>query len=183
MSALQELTVRKRKFDGSVKYEWPGEVMDSGRADWIAVYHHPRRYQKRLADGSVQEGVPAHLIHYVGLAVPLTVIFAFSLDGEFLDAKCDAALPGELDGVFLDFVDLDLDVVVLPGLQHYVRDQEVFAERSISMNYSQEAKRAAHRGILHALRLVRRRQFPFDGHAESLARAIAGGTEFRNSLD
>ena len=57
-----------------------------------------------------------------------------------------------------------------------VKDQEVFAERASSMNYSEEAKRAAHLGILHALRLVRRRQFPFDGHADDVMRRILGGT-------
>ncbi len=75
----------------------------------------------------------------------------------------------------LDFVDLDLDVIVLPGLQHYVRDQEVFAERSVTMAYTEEAKRTAHLGILHSLRMVRRQQFPFDGHAnEQIQRALSG---------
>jgi protein associated with RNAse G/E len=169
---VRELTVRKRKFDGSVKYEWPGEVVSTGRDEWLTVYHHPRRSQKRMADGTHESGEPAHFIHYVGMAAPLTLIFAYSLEGVFLDAKCDAALPGELRGEYLDFVDLDLDVVVLPGGHHYVRDQDVFAERSVSMGYSDEAKRAAHLGVLHALRMVRRRGFPFDGHADALIQGI-----------
>ena len=65
---------------------------------------------------------------------------------------------------------LDLDVIVHPDLTYYVRDQEVFAERSETMGYSPEAHRAAHMGIGIALRLVRRRLFPFDGHPERLVR-------------
>lgn len=176
---MAEVVVRKLKFDGSLKYAWPGEVRPSGRDDWVTVYHNPRTYQKRMADGSIEQGDPSHLIHYVSLAEPLTVIFAYSLDGAFLDAKCDAALPGERHGEMLDFVDLDLDVVVLPGGAHYVRDQEVFAERAVSMGYSDEAKRAAHLGVLHALRMVRGRRFPFDGHADRLVADIVSGAARR----
>ena len=172
---MTQVIVRKLKFDRTVKYEWPGVWCETGRPGWIAVYHDPRRHQKKAGTGVEEAGDPAHLIHYVGLKAPLTAILAYSLQGEFLDAKCDAALPGVLRGDVLDFVDLDLDVVVLPGYQHYVRDQEIFAERCVTMGYSEEAKRLAHLGILHALRAVRRRQFPFDGHADALIGAILGG--------
>ena len=71
----------------------------------------------------------------------------------------------------------------MPGFTHYVRDQQVFAERAVSMGYTPEAQRSAHLGILRALRLVRRRQFPFDGHAERLAQSTLSGAAARNSLD
>ena len=166
MTGERTVIVRKRKFDGSIKYAWPGALFETGHAEWVGVHHRPETDHKVLADGSSETGEPAHLLHYCSTALPLTVIFAFGLDGTFRDAKCDAALPATRDGEYIDFVDLDLDVVVLPGAHHYVRDQDVFAERSAVMAYSEEAKRAAHRGILNALRLLRRGGFPVDGHPE-----------------
>ena len=168
---MTQVVVRKLKFDGSVKYVWPGSLVDIPRADWALVYHDPSRHEK-VGDGvdtRVDGSDHASMFHYVGLAQPVTVLFAFSKAGEFLEAKCDATLPAVRTKNVIDFVDLDLDVIVLPGGAHYVRDQDVFAERSVTMNYSEEAKRQAHLGILHALRMVRRKQFPFDGHAERLA--------------
>jgi hypothetical protein len=170
-----EVIVRKLKFDGSAKYAWPGTLVEMVEDDWAVVHHDPRRHEKvgagldLRADGSDR----ASMLHYVGLARPVSVLFAFSRVGKFLEAKCDAALPATRIGNMIDFVDLDLDVVMLPGGAHYIRDQEVFAERSIAMGYSEEAKRQAHLGILHALRMVRRKQFPFDGHAERLATAFS----------
>lgn len=172
MTARRQVTVRKLKFDGSVKYAWPGTCFETGHAGWLGVYHDPRQHVKVMTDGSATPGSPAHLLHYFSTVLPLTVIFAFGSDGVFLDAKCDAALPASFDGECCDFVDLDLDVVVLPGGQHYVRDQQVFAERSLAMGYSEAAKRAAHQGVLHALRLVRRGGFPFDGHPERYLEGI-----------
>ena len=170
------LVVQKLKFDGSLKYSWPGGEIPGAPAGWVVVHHDPERDTKLPSGPVADDGPPVHLIHYVGLETPLTVIFAFSAAGEFLDAKCDAALPGQWRGDTVSFVDMDLDVVVLPGLQHYIRDQDVFAQRSVSMAYDDEAKRLAHLGILHALRMVRRRQFPFDGHAEALIRELLSGT-------
>ncbi len=169
---MKQVVVRKLKFDGSVKYSWPGDLLDLQEGAWAVVHHDPTRHTKLGPDSRPEGGEPAHLLHYLGLAGPVTVLFAYSLDGEFLDAKCDAAFPATLEVERLDFVDLDLDVVVLPGWQHYVRDQEVFAERAVTMGYTDEAKRTAHLGILHALRMVRRRAFPFDGDADRLIRGI-----------
>lgn len=175
---MRQVVVRKLKFDGSVRSEWPGDLVES-TAEWAVVYHDPLRHEKRQ-DAPSESGVPAHLLHYVGLRLPVTVLFAYSSRFEFLDAKCDAALPGALHGDRLDFVDLDLDVIVLPGGQHYVRDQEIFAERAVSMGYDDRTKRVAHLGILHSLRMVRGRKFPFDGSAEALVRGLASGTRERH---
>jgi hypothetical protein len=173
---MTRAVVRKLKFGGRVKYEWPGEIVDEVPGEWLVVHHDPARHEKHSFGEPPEAKEPAHFLHYIGLSGPLSLIFTYSLSGQFLDAKCDAALPGTWDGAHADFVDLDLDVVVLPGFQHFVKDQEVFAERASSMEYTDDAKRAAHLGILHALRAVRRRQFPFDGHADDVMRRILGGT-------
>ena len=173
VAGFEPVVVRKLKFDGSVKYVWPAHLIEE-RPDWLIAWHDPAIHQKR-GDATASEDEPAHVLHYCGLGRPLTVLFAFEKRGGFLEAKCDAALPAVREGERVDFVDLDLDVVVLPGGSHYVRDQEVFAERSVSMGYTEEAKRQAHVGILHALRMIRRGLFPFDGHAEALMRRLLDG--------
>lgn len=169
MQRFEQVTVRKLKFDGSVKYAWPGDLLEE-LDGWAVVRHDPKRHHKVGDDTRGSDG--SELIHYLGLNGPLTVLFAFDAGGTFLDAKCDAALPAVQHGDRIDFVDLDLDVIVLPGGSHYVRDQEVFAERALSMRYTGEAKRQAHLGILHALRMVRRGLFPFDGHAGRVVREL-----------
>ena len=174
MPADSQVVVRKLKFDGSVKYAWPGTLVEIIGEAWAVVYHDPSRHEKvpAGAETQVNGSDEAHMFHYLGLVQPVTALFAFSRAGQFLEAKCDAALPATRHGDSIDFVDLDLDVIVLPGGTHYIRDQDVFADRSVSMGYSEEAKRQAHLGILHALRMVRRQHFPFDGHAERLGRRV-----------
>jgi hypothetical protein len=173
--AHSAVTVRKLKFDGTEKYRWPGDLLGV-EGEWLIVHHDRRRHAKVGAQSRPEADKAAHFVRYAGQTSPLCILFAFDARGAFLDAKCDAALPATFSDGVIDFVDMDLDVIVLPGSEHYVRDQEEFARRTDSMGYTPEATRLAHLGILHALRMVRRRQFPFDGHAESLGHGVAGGT-------
>ena len=166
---MNELVVRKLKFDGSVSSEWDADLVAEIGQEWLVTRHDGARHQIR--DDHVREpNLGFVALHYLSTTRPLSIQFRFEGRGQrFLEAKCDAALPATRHGNTIDFVDLDLDVVVLPGGMHYIRDQDIFAERSVSMAYTEEAKRQAHLGILHGLRMVRRNQFPFDGHAERLA--------------
>jgi protein associated with RNAse G/E len=161
------VTVRKLKFDGSVKYEWDGDLVEAIGDDWAIVFHDSELHDKREA--LLRPAEPrSYGFHYVGLTQPLTVLVSFDERGDWTGAKCDAALPGAVRGRAIDFVDLDLDVIVGRDLSYYVRDVEVFAERSRTMAYGDEAKSAALRGIGLAIALVERREPPFDGSAEAL---------------
>ncbi len=157
--------VRKLKYDGSVRSAWPGDLIDARGDDWLIVFHDPERHQKEPPEPGEPRGFG---IHTIGLREPLTVLHWFDELGRFLEAKCDAALPAALAGRTIDFVDLDLDVIVLPGGHHYIRDLDVFEARAAAMGYPHEVRRAAWCGILHALRMVRRGRFPFDGTPEAL---------------
>ncbi|GIW13419.1 MAG: hypothetical protein KatS3mg062_0858 [Tepidiforma sp.] len=159
------VTVRKLKYDGTVRYSWPGDLIDARGQEWLIVLHDSERHSKSPPAPVTAAGFG---IHTIGLRQPLTILHAFDPLGNFLEAKCDAALPAALRGRTIDFVDLDLDVVVVPGGDHYVRDLDVFQERAAAMHYPPDVRRAAWRGILHALRAIRRRRFPFDGTLEAL---------------
>lgn len=159
------VTVRKTKFDGTLRSEWDGELVEASDA-WLVVHHDGERDEKRQ-DGGIAS-VPSHALHYFGLAQPVTLLLTFDELARFTGAKCDAALPTTIEGHVVTFVDLDLDVIVTPRLATSVRDQETFARNSRQMRYDAEAQSAALRGIGLALAMVERREAPFDGSAELL---------------
>jgi protein associated with RNAse G/E len=159
------VVVRKLKFDGSVRYTWQGDLVDARGDDWLIVFHDSAHHAK---DPPTPDVPPGFGIHTIGLRQPLTVLHWFDELGRFVDAKCDAALPARLAGRTIDFVDLDLDLVVLPDGHHYLRDRDVFEARGREMGYPDAVRRTAWWAILQALRMVRRRRFPFDGSPEAL---------------
>lgn len=161
MSTKQHTLVRKRKFDGRIKSEWEGDLLWHTN-EWLVVLHHPERHIKR-SNGVVAAADPdVWFLHCFNVLDPLTILMEYGLDGSFQGAKCDAALPAtQTDGV-IEFVDLDLDVIVEPDLSWWMRDEEQFAHNREAMGYTETAVQQAHEGILLGQSLVESRTFPFD---------------------
>jgi protein associated with RNAse G/E len=162
------VTVRKLKFDGSCKVEWDGDLVEAVGDEWAVVFHDSERYEIR--DGIDRADQPHfYCLAYFNLLRPIAVLFSFDQRGELMsEAKCDAALPATLRRRRIEFVDLDLDVMVRRDLSHYLGDQKTFAEHAASMRYTDEVIAAAHEGVALAIELVERRALPFDGSAERL---------------
>ena len=157
----------KRKFDGSVKGPWRGDLVAETEDGWLVVFYEQPPHQVR--------GEPVvYALQYFHPERPLVVLVNFDERGDILEYQCDASLPATLQGRRIDYVDLDLDLMVTADGSAYERDQDDFARNRSAMGYSPEAVDAAHRGIALARDLFTRRAVPFDGSAgELLGRSIA----------
>lgn len=154
------ITVRKRKFDNSIKSEWEGEFLPVQFPSWMLVLHHPERHLKLSQAGIVQSD--RLFLHCFSLVHPLTILFVYSPEGVFREAKCDAALPATQKGNLIEFTDLDLDLIVNPDFSYYFRDEDQFAENKQKMGYSETVVAQARTGMGLAESLVNSRNFPFD---------------------
>lgn len=157
--AREPILVRKRKYDGRVKSEWEGELLSVAAEGWLVVMHHPDRHRKRT-DGKWKRQSPVH-VHCLHVSAPLTVLLIYGRDGAFREAKCDAALPAVRDGSVIEFVDLDLDVIVAHDLTRFVRDEATFERNRKRMGYPEHIVAQAWAGIALVQELLARRQFPF----------------------
>lgn len=101
-------------------------------------------------------------MHCFNTVQPLVVLFEYDLDGWFRAAKCDAALPATFNGPVIEFVDLDLDVLVEHDLSCSVRDEETFARNLKLMAYPAAVVQQAYAGIALAQAPVASRHIPFD---------------------
>jgi protein associated with RNAse G/E len=90
-------------------------------------------------------------------------VFRFSApDGTLRNYYCNVNVPPTFDGRVLEFIDLDMDVVVAPDLTYKVLDEDEFAANARLFNYPLEVKRHAHSALDELIRLIETRQFPFD---------------------
>ncbi|MBA3532458.1 MAG: DUF402 domain-containing protein [Ardenticatenales bacterium] len=155
-----QLIVRKRKFDGHIKSEWESDKLPSLVEDWLVVLHHPERHRK--STGGIIESESLLFLHCFSTVQPLVVLLEYDLCGRFRGAKCDAALPATVEGQVIDFIDLDLDVIVEPDLSSFVRDEDTFARNRERMGYPEVVVQQARAGIALAQTLVASRRFPFE---------------------
>lgn len=155
----ERILVRKRKYDGRIKSEWEGTLLPASGDAWLVVLHHPDQHRKR--DDTQWERQSPLFLHCLNTAAPLTVLLEYALDGRFRGAKCDAALPAVRDGAEIEFVDLDLDVIVERDLTRRVRDQSTFKRNRKRLGYPESVVAQAEAGIALAHELLATRQFPF----------------------
>jgi protein associated with RNAse G/E len=152
---------RKLKFDGSAKPSWHGDLVDAVEDRWLVVFFERPPY-------AIRGEAVVFALQFYGMRQPLSVLVCFDAAGRAMEWQCDAGLPARIMGRVIEFIDLDLDVMVNPDGTYYVRDLEDFEARSTAMGYSEEARQAAWKGVALALLLVKRRRYPFDGSAEAL---------------
>ncbi|MEX0781811.1 MAG: DUF402 domain-containing protein [Dehalococcoidia bacterium] len=157
----------KRKFDGSGKGPWHGDLVNETEDGWLVVFYD--RPHHHVAGQPV-----IYALQYFSLKRPLSVLVNFDECGAVLEIQCDASFPATVSGRRIEYVDLDLDVMIDAQGEVTERDHDTFAERRVSLGYSDEAVEFAHEGIALAHELIERGAAPFDGSpARTLGRVIA----------
>jgi hypothetical protein len=143
---------------------------------WVVVHHDPDIHEKTEDGTSARQ--PNHHFHVVGVGVPLTALVTYESERGFAEAKLDAALPGVRRNGALEFVDLDLDVIVEADGSYWTRDLTTFEVNREALGYTPEVERAAYEGMRLGLRLTRTGAYPLGGaldatFAECLERSRA----------
>lgn len=158
--------ILKRKYDGTVTRERTGDLVDATADAWLAVHMDATRHESLLHGEPAP--APAHMLGFLSeRASPVWWLFYDEL-GRFVRAHADAALPARVTGRTIDFIDLDLDVIVARDMSFYVRDEDEFEANRISMAYPAHVVESARAGVRLAVAAVEARAWPLDGSADLL---------------
>jgi protein associated with RNAse G/E len=89
-------------------------------------------------------------------------VFRFSdRSGTLNSFYCNVNMPPSFDGHVLQYVDLDIDVLVRPDFSYQVLDLEDFEENARRYSYPAEVQDNAHSALAELKRLIEARAFPF----------------------
>ena len=83
-------------------------------------------------------------------------------DRQLICFYCNVNTPAEFDGSTLRFVDLDVDLLVMPDLSCHVLDADELESNAQRYNYPLDLVRSAHQALAELHHLARTRQFPFN---------------------
>jgi uncharacterized protein len=154
-----EITVNSRKYDGSVRRTWTGGLVSSSDELIVLVGRFDQDVEHSDL-GFIRQGTFSFEHFWPGRWYN---IFRFhEPDGPLKAWYCNVAMPPVFDRGVLDFVDLDIDVVVWPDMKYDVLDQEDFDENSIKYGYPEEILAAVETSIRDLKRLIENNAFPFD---------------------
>ena len=82
-------------------------------------------------------------------------------EGELRNYYCNINMPPVFENGVLDYVDLDLDVLVRNDLCYKILDRADFEENAKRFGYSDELRVKADDSVKEVIRVIENREFPF----------------------
>lgn len=82
--------------------------------------------------------------------------------GDLRNYYCNISMPPRFENGILDYIDLDIDVLVRKDLSYEVLDLEDFQNNAVIYAYPGEVRRMADQSLMELKGLIERREFPFD---------------------
>jgi protein associated with RNAse G/E len=153
-----QITVRVLKYDGSEYRRWNATL---GREDESLI----------VLDAEFEDDVSHHLlgnikrgtrtIEYYWLDRWYNIFRFLETDGATKLYYCNINMPPKISGGILNYIDLDIDVLVQPDLSYQVLDLEEFDANSTLYGYPKELKSQAQQAVDELISLIEERQFPF----------------------
>ncbi|MBK6721994.1 MAG: DUF402 domain-containing protein [Pyrinomonadaceae bacterium] len=147
----REITVNALKYDGSLRRHWTAGVVSQTDELTIAVGRF--EFDVNHSDlGLIEQGTVSFEHFWKDRWYN---IFRFhEPDGSLRNYYCNVAMPFTFDGETLEFVDLDIDVVVWPDGRFEVLDRNDFEENSVKFDYPGDLIEKAESALIELLSLI-----------------------------
>lgn len=159
MVESRNIRVRVLKYDGTKHRTWAARV--AKQTDSLLIL-----------DAVFDEEIEHDLIGTIACGTVSTEyywldrwynVFRFSdRSGTLNSFYCNVNMPPSFDGHVLQYIDLDIDVLVRPDFSYQVLDLEDFEVNARTYNYSPEVQENAYAALAELSRLIETRSFPFD---------------------
>ena len=160
-NAGQQLTVHSRKYDLSIRRTWTCELVEHKDSLIVLVGEFDRDVE-HPGLGSISRGTISY--EYYWLDRWYNIFRFHEPDGSLRNYYCNFSMPPTMvDGV-LDYVDLDIDIVVWPSNEYEVVDRDDFERNALKYGYPAEVRPRAEASIDEMTRMIENREFPFDQH-------------------
>ncbi|PYS88342.1 MAG: hypothetical protein DMF62_10110 [Acidobacteria bacterium] len=155
----EPVTVISRKYDLSIRRSWRCKLVEQSGSllvllgDFHTGIEHPDL-------GLIQKGTVSREYYWLDRWYN---VFRFEHpDGRFRNFYCNINTPPTFENGVLDYVDLDLDLIVWPDGNVVVLDEKDFAENAAKFDYPNDVRANALKALDELKRMIEDREFPFD---------------------
>ncbi len=156
--AGREITVNSRKYDGTIRRSWACELVES--SDGVIVLEGVFEQDVEHADlGNIARGTRS--VEYFWPARWYNIFRFHNPDGNLRNWYCNVNMPPRFTGDTIDYVDLDIDIVVWPDMSHTVLDTDEFQMNAERFSYPPEIIRNAENAVAELILKIESRSFPF----------------------
>ena len=151
------ITVNSRKYDGSIRRTWKCELGE--RRDSLLIFVGEFDNDIEHPDlGHIKKGTISY--EYYWLDRWYNIFRFHEPSGELKYFYCNINMPPKFGDDVLDYVDLDIDVLVRPDFSYVVLDRHDYEKNAELFGYPVELKARVEKALNEVLELVRARDLP-----------------------
>lgn len=155
----KNITINARKFGGEIHRSWNCELIE--QIDTLLIFVgvfkdeivHPEL-------GIIRPGTVSY--EYYWLDRWYNIFRFHEPEGALRNFYCNINLPPTFEAGVLDYVDLDIDLLVSENFQIKVLDLEEFEINSVKFNYPKPVIEKAFASLTDLISLAEQRHFPFN---------------------
>jgi uncharacterized protein len=155
----QIVTINSLKYDGSIRKNWDCKFIES-KGDLLTFVGEFDEEIKHSQLGLIRRGTTSYEYYWRNRWYN---IFRFhEPGGELRNYYCNVSMPPRFEDGVLDYIDLDIDILVWKDLSYEILDMEEFEDNAVTYAYPEEVRKMAHQSLRDLKGLIERREFPFD---------------------
>lgn len=159
MIASQIVTVISRKYDLSIRRTWKCRLVEDRRPLLTAIGEFDGEVEHSDL-GVIRRGTISH--EYYWLDRWYNVFRFHEPEGDLRNYYCNITMPPKFENGILDYIDLDIDILVKPDLSLTVLDMEEFEENVQRYAIPESVQSSARKCLEEVVATIERREFPFD---------------------
>ena len=153
------ITINSRKFDGKIHRSWKAKFLEQQNSLLTFVGEFEEEVSHKHL-GVIRRGTISYEYYWLDRCYS---IFRFhEPEGELRNFYCNINLPPTLENNVLDYIDLDIDILVWKNFEIKILDLEEFEAHAAKYNYSEVLKNNAKNNLIQILKLIENRSFPFN---------------------
>lgn len=155
----RQVKINSRKFDGEIHKSWKANLI-SETGELFTFEGVFESEIKHPILGVIRRGTISYEFYWKN---EYYNVFRFhEPEGALRNFYCNINLPPKFENNILDYIDLDIDVLVWKDFSHRVLDLDEFELHSLKYNYSQDLRQQVDFTLQKLLLMIKERHFPFD---------------------
>lgn len=159
MNGEKIIVINSRKFDGKIHRSWKADLIS--QEDSLLVF--VGEFEKEVKHpnlGVIRRGTVSY--EYYWLDRWYNIFRFHEPEGALRNFYCNVNMPPKFENGVLDYIDLDVDILVWKDFKYEILDAEEFEDNAAKYFYSENLKQMVDSNVKELINLIEDRKYPFN---------------------
>lgn len=153
------IIINSRKFDNTIHRSWECSLIEETPDYWLFLGKFKNEIQHSEL-GIIRRGTVSY--EYYQKEKWFNIFRFHEPEGELKFYYCNINMPPSFKKNVLDYIDLDIDILVQKDFSFRILDQDEFQQNAKTFGYSDEIKSKIQQTIHEVLGMIEKKVFPFN---------------------